>query len=367
MTTSLRALDLFCGAGGFSAGLAEAGFNLVGAVDSWPVASETYSRNFSHPILCKDLASMSGEELRHYFNIEAVDLDLVVGGPPCQGFSIQRIGQDEDERNNLVLEFARLVRELNPRAFVMENVLGLLGARGKPLAAAFESELVRAGYQVAMAKVNAADYGVPQLRRRVVFFGWLPDRVTSLSVAQATHTPLSYRTVQDAIGDLASPPHDYSPSPLDSLHRRMRMAPQNALRISAVPPGGGMMDLPIELRAACHRNGAERIGHRYVYGRLAGDQPAGTITGRFDSFTRGKFAHPSDDRNITLREGARLQTFPDTFEFVGTQEAIAAQIGNAVPPLLAKALAMQFARDLTGLEQPAAFACQLPLLEATEV
>ena len=107
-----------------------------------------------------------------------------------------------------------------------------------------------------------------------------------------------------------------------------------------------MEDLPIQLRVDCHKNGAAKIGHRNVYGRLAPDRPAGTITGRFDSFTRGRFAHPFNDRNITLREGARLQTFPDTFRFSGSQEDIAAQIGNAVPPVLAEALAKSAAAAL---------------------
>lgn len=108
-----------------------------------------------------------------------------------------------------------------------------------------------------------------------------------------------------------------------------------------------MEDLPVDLRVNCHKNGADRIGHRYVYGRLAPERPAGTITARFDSFTRGKFGHPKDPRNITLREGARLQSFPDEFRFVGTQEEIAAQIGNAVPPLLAESLARAAAQSLS--------------------
>lgn len=361
------ALDLFCGAGGFSWGLVAAGFDVLGAVDSWRVAADTYSKNFGHPVVCENLAQLSGDQLRERLAIGEIELDLIAGGPPCQGFSIQRIGDDADDRNNLVLEFARLVLELRPRAFVMENVPGLLGTRGKPLVGAFQEKLIRGGYQVSVSRVNAADYGVPQMRRRVVFLGWQRDKVRTLSLPPTTHNAASYRTVQDAIGDLKAPPADYSSCSSDPLHRRMRLAPQNLARLSAIPPGGGMMDLPVELRAACHRNGADRIGHRYVYGRLAADRPAGTITARFDSFTRGKFAHPSESRNISLREGARLQTFPDSFEFVGTQEDIAAQIGNAVPPLLAKALAEQIGRDLAGAVEACSVACQLPLLEPAEV
>jgi hypothetical protein len=126
------------------------------------------------------------------------------------------------------------------------------------------------------------------------------------------------------------------------------MSELNAERLRHIPPGGGMEHLPVELRVNAHKNGAHKIGHRYVYGRLAPDEPAGTITARFDSFTRGKFAHPFEDRNITLREGARLQTFPDDFRFEGTQEEIAALIGNAVPPLLAERIGRAMARHLQG-------------------
>jgi DNA (cytosine-5)-methyltransferase 1 len=121
----------------------------------------------------------------------------------------------------------------------------------------------------------------------------------------------------------------------DALHRRIRLSAKNLERLSLIPPGGGFEDLPIEMRVDCHKSGAARIGHRSVYGRLAPDRPAATITARFDSFTRGRFGHPWEERNITLREGARLQGFPDSHSFYGTQEEIAAQIGNAVPPTLA--------------------------------
>ncbi len=360
----LTALDLFCGAGGMSLGLARSGFELVGALDSWPVAIDTYTLNFRHPAICAQIEQVSGDELRERLGIGQLEVDLLAGGPPCQGFSIQRVGSDEDARNALILEFARLVTELKPRAFLMENVPGLLGRRGRPLAKAFEERLLRGGYKVACASVNAADYGVPQIRRRIFYYGWRPDRAADLSMPVPTFAQDSYRTVGDAIGGLDSPPSDNSPSQSDPLHRRMRLSSINLKRLRAIPPGGGMMDLPVELRVPSHRNGAERIGHRFVYGRLAGDRPAGTITGRFDSFTRGKFAHPVEDRNITLREGRRLQSFPDGFQFAGTQEAIAALIGNAVPPQLAQAVGCEFARQL--LKQAPndrAVACQLPLLE----
>lgn len=153
-------------------------------------------------------------------------------------------------------------------------------------------------------------------------------------------------TVADAIGDLPEPPDDFTPSPGDTLHRRMKLSRKNVERLKLIPPGGGFEDLPIEMRVNCHKGGASKIGHRAVYGRLKNDRPAGTITARFDSFTRGRFAHPTAHRNISLREGARLQGFPDTHRFLGTQEEVAAQIGNAIPPPLARVVAMAVRRCL---------------------
>ncbi len=340
------AIDLFCGCGGLSLGLERAGFDVLFAADNWPVATETYERNFTHPVLTIDLASATAARLRKMAGLGKAEVDLVVGGPPCQGFSIQRIGEDHDVRNNLVLEFGQLVAAFRPRMFLMENVPGLLGKRGRVLATAFQEEMSNAGYDVEAAVVNAAAYGVPQIRRRVIFAGWRRGG-PRLELPPPQLSESQYVSVWEAIGDLPSPPEDLTPHPSDPLHRRTRLSPLNQRRIEIIPPGGGMEDLPVDLRVNCHKNGADRIGHRYVYGRLAPERPAGTITARFDSFTRGKFGHPKDPRNITLREGARLQSFPDEFRFVGTQEEIAAQIGNAVPPLLAESLARAAAQSLS--------------------
>ena len=341
---TVNAVDVFCGAGGLSLGMERAGFNLLCAIDSWSVAAATYALNFAHPVLETDVSSLTAEAITRHCGTEKID--AVVGGPPCQGFSVQRIGSDSDVRNNLVLEFARLVREFDPRMFLMENVPGLVGRRGRQLASVFEVQLTDAGYEVEGRVVNAADYGVPQSRRRVFYYGWRRgEEPFRFPASDCGSRPL--RTVWDAIGDLPSPPDDHSPSPNDPLHRRTRLSRINQERIGLIPPGGGMEDLPVELRVNCHKKGATAIGHRYVYGRLAPDRPAATITARFDSFTRGKFGHPYEHRNITLREGARLQTFPDDFRFAGTQEEIAALIGNAVPPLLAEAIGVAMYGYLT--------------------
>jgi DNA (cytosine-5)-methyltransferase 1 len=328
-----RALDLFCGAGGLSLGLVQAGVEVVAGVDAWDVAIETYRRNFEHPGILADIAQTTPRDLRRRSNASLDDLTLVAGGPPCQGFSIQRIGPDHDARNRLILEFGRLATSLAPEYIVMENVLGLTGGRGLAVLNQLCDDLLLAGYLTNVVVVNALDYGVPQNRRRVLVIGRRPGSV-ELNLAPPTRLPET--TVWDAIGDLPAPAIPGTVEADDPLHVESRLSGLNRCRLEHIPPGGGFEDLPVELRANCHKGGAEKIGHRGVYGRLDADRPAGTITARFDSFTRGRFAHPFEHRNLTLREGARLQSFPDTFRFNGNREEITALIGNAVPPLLAR-------------------------------
>jgi DNA (cytosine-5)-methyltransferase 1 len=342
------ALDLFAGAGGLSRGLLAGGFDVLAAVDNWAPAVRSYAENFAHRVLDRDLARLSPRRLTAELGLVPGELDLVAGGPPCQGFSIQRIGSDTDARNDLILSFAEFVAKLKPRMFLMENVPGLLGKRGTAVAKAFSARLEKAGYDVRYARVNAAEYGVPQMRRRVLFYGWLKRELQEFRLPDGTLKAGPFRSVWSAIGDLPSPPTDYTSHPDDVLHRRTRLSELNVRRLSLIPPGGGFEHLPRELRVDCHRDGPERIGHRYVYGRLHPDEPAATITARFDSFTRGKFAHPYENRNITLREGARLQTFPDSHVFLGTQEEIAALIGNSVPPLFATRVASAIHAHLVG-------------------
>jgi DNA (cytosine-5)-methyltransferase 1 len=336
---------MFCGAGGLTRGLIDAGFDVVGAIDNWEPAIRSYATNFqNHPVWQQDISQLDRRKLRALGLWQQID--LLAGGPPCQGFSIQRIGEDKDERNDLILAFARLVVELEPAMMLMENVPGLLGRRGKQCLVNFVRILTSAGYELRHAVVNAAAFGAPQIRRRVFFVGWRRGLISDFAFPEPMLDEDGFRTVRAAIGDLPSPPADFTPTRGDPLHRRIRLSATNLRRLALIPPGGGFESLPTDLRVDCHRNGASRIGHRYVYGRLDPDRPAGTITARFDSFTRGRFGHPWENRNITLREGARLQSFPDSHVFLGTQEEIAAQIGNAVPPILAQALGQAISRHI---------------------
>lgn len=338
----LAAVDLFCGAGGLSLGLKEAGFDVVYAADAWPLAVETYNLNFDHKAVVADLGRMFPSAVVPL----GIEIDLVCGGPPCQGFSIQRIGSDTDPRNDLVLAFGRFVQAIHPKVFLMENVTGLLGKRGLHVFERFRALMESEGYHVEATVLNAVDFGVPQSRRRVFVLGSRRDLGKPLTLPQVDPRPQRSTTVRQAIGDLPAPwigRHAYGQDP---LHKMIGMSPLNRKRIEMIPPGGGFEDLPVEMRVTCHKNGAAKIGHRAVYGRLSPDEPASTITARFDSFTRGRFGHPWEPRNITLREGARLQTFPDAHRFVGNQEEVAAQIGNAVPPRMASVILRDLAEQV---------------------
>lgn len=343
-SSRFKVLDLFCGCGGLTLGLQQAGFDIALALDKWDRALESYRLNFSHPAHCRDLATLEPSEIEGLLGLK---VDVIVGGPPCQGFSVQRIGGDFDPRNNLVLKFGELITGLRPSMFLMENVPGLLGKRGRNLFDQFCVEMRSGGYDLNFKIINAADFGVPQVRRRVLVVGWLRGLFAKYQFPEPIFTQLDYRTTRSAIEDLPELSPGVNNS--DPLHFLTRLSPLNQKRIELIPPGGGFQDLPLDLRAKCHAPGAERVGHRGVYGRLHPDEPSGTITARFDSFTRGRFGHPWIPRNLTLREGARLQTFPDEFQFVGSQEEIAAQIGNAVPPLLAHRIGSSILSHLESL------------------
>lgn len=338
MSTRPIAIDAFCGAGGLSLGLSRAGFDVAISFDANIHAVATYRRNFPHPVLREDIRVLKGECLLDRADRRGQVVTLLVGGPPCQGFSIQRRGNDTDDRNDLVLEYFRLVEELKPRFFLLENVPGLKNARGQDYLRRFLEQAGRSGYACQTKILNSVDFGIPQVRKRLFVVGELTNGVPAFEFPEPKVAEKNWTTVGDALKGLPSPPQDGSPHPEVANHQIARMSALNISRISHVPQGGGWEHLPEDLRLPCHRPGAARIGHRYVYGRLDWNKPAGTITAKFDSFTRGKFAHPREDRTITLREGARLQTFPDEFVFEGPKEEIAAQIGNAVPPMLANAL-----------------------------
>lgn len=335
-TSGFTCIDSFCGAGGLALGLKRAGFNLLYSFDIDPKCIETIHRNqqyFDHPAEVADIADMLNGNLLRKCGLERGQLFLLAGGPPCQGFSVQRRGNDEDARNDLVLRYGQLIDEVYPQYFIMENVSGLGGKRGKTILEELLERLNELGYSVHIRLLDAQEYGVPQRRRRYVIVGERCDMGNHYKYPKPT---LERRTVREVIGMLPPPPDDGSDHPDIPLHRRDRLSEMNMRRLAALDEGQGRDDLPEELLANCHRVNSAIIGYRNVYGRMAWDDVAPTITAKFDSFTRGKFGHPDQMRSISLREGALLQTFPMDFIFVGNKIDIARQIGNAVPPVMAE-------------------------------
>lgn len=329
-------IDSFCGAGGLGLGLQRAGFDILLSFDIDKLCIDTIKKNqkyFGHPAVVADIADMLNGNLLRRCDLKRGELFLLAGGPPCQGFSIQRRGSDTDSRNDLVLMYGRLINEVYPKYFVMENVTGLAGKRGKTILQQLVENVKNIGYYVHIELLDAQDYGVPQRRKRYIVIGERKD----IGNCYEYPVPTGVRcTVREAIGNLPIPPQDGSDHPDFTLHRRDRLSEKNLQRIRAIKEGQGRDDLPQDLLADCHRVDSSVIGFRSVYGRMAWDDVAPTITARFDSFTRGKFGHPVQDRSISLREGALLQTFPIDFEFVGNKVDIARQIGNAVPPMMAE-------------------------------
>lgn len=334
MSNNLRTIDCFCGAGGLSVGFEKAGFNVIYAFDIDEASINTYKHNpkYHHgQAFVRNIYNVTKKSIEEDLGHELGKIDVMIGGPPCQGFSIQRRGDNNDPRNQLILEYCRLIKEIKPRFFVLENVGGLMSTRGKPYVKVLKDTLRTAGYAIQMEKLTASDFGVPQDRKRVIIVGELSDNTKHFEYPMPLEAPKA--TVRDAIADLMSKNENDVPN-----HKADKLSEINLKRIQAISEGQGHDSLPDDLQLKCHKN---NNGHRHLdtYGRMAWDKPSPTITARFDSFSRGRFGHPVLDRTITLREGARLQTFPDDFEFLGSKVEVARQIGNAVPPLLAERLA----------------------------
>ena len=325
------AIDLFCGAGGLTDGLKQAGFHVIGAVELDPIAAATYRRNHRTPTLWQeDIRCLTAKHVMQACHIAPGDLDLLAGCPPCQGFSrmrtLNRGTTADDERNDLVFEFLRFVKVLKPKTIMLENVPGLATDRRM---VEFCARLEARGYSVVRTIVNAADYGVPQRRQRLLLLASRASEVT-IPPAVAKRT-----TVRDAIGMLPRP--HTSSDPLHNLPENR--APHVRELIRRIPKNGGSRSaLPDAQQRRCHQTTA---GFYDVYGRLAWDTVAPTITTGCTNPSKGRFLHPAQDRALTLREAALLQSFPPSYYFSleRGKEHAAAMIGNALPPRMIKVFA----------------------------
>lgn len=335
MAMRITAVDIFCGAGGLTAGLEAAGVDVRAGFDldarcAWP-----YERNTRATFVREDVERCDAEEVRRW--LRGGDVRLLAGCAPCQPFSTYgRTRRKADDRWKLLKSFARLVREVRPELLTMENVPGL---ERQPVFKEFTATLEDLNYEVAHAIVECTDFGVPQRRRRLVL---LASRVGP--VQMPAPSVRREATVREAIGHLP-PLAAGEVHPEDRLHAAAGMSTLNLERIRASKPGGSWRDWPEHLVAPCHRR---RSGCTYVsvYGRMSWDEPSPTITTQCYGFGNGRFGHPEQDRAISLREAALLQSFPEWWQFFPRGErvnfkACGTAIGNAVPPKLGEAIGRQ--------------------------
>ena len=376
-------IDLFAGAGGLSEGLEEAGFHGIFASEIVPRYAETYRRN--HPgttVMTQDIRKLDAEDIREQLGMKKGQLTLIAGGPPCQGFSINApIRSTLDQRNHLFKEYLRFVDAFQPRAILIENVPGLVSFENGDTLHAILKALGELGYGADVRILGAAYYGVPQMRWRTVILGLrgkelprnaFPEPVChapirpnftatfdghSLLKVPAADIPGNFVSVKDAIGDL--PPvkagergaecKDYACDPQCDYQRAARRgstgiynhdAPHlssiNLQRLQYIKPGGNWTDIPHDLLPKGMRL-ARKSDHTKRYGRLTPDGLASTILTKCDPHW-GAYFHYGQDRSLTVREAARCQSFPDHYIFYGSQQEQFAQVGNAVPPMLAKSV-----------------------------
>ena len=327
--------DFFAGCGGTSRGFADAGIVPRMAVEWDPDAAASYRRNFPDvAVLERDIRDVSFDEVREAFSEAQGAVRLFAGCAPCQPFAGLKNGAPARGPDaGLISEFFRFVEELRPELVFVENVPG---AKGQKAFAEFEKNLPQ-GYKPKQAIISSADYGVPQTRRRFVL---IASRLGEIDLPSPTHgdgASERHVTVRDAIHDLpevqAGDEHPDFPD-----HLAMRLSRLNLERIRNTPEGGDRRDWPKRLWVDCHKQ--ERVAHTDTYGRLSWDKPAPTLSTRCISYSNGRYGHPdsTQDRALTVREAARLQTFPDEFHFFGGLTTQAKQIGNAVPVVLARTI-----------------------------
>ena len=373
MSDTINVIDLFCGCGGLSWGLAKQGYRVVAGVDNWPIALETFKRNHRRARAIEaDLATLDPSALAQSLKLKPGELDVLVGGPPCQGFSKNVPASRrflEDDKNVLIRSFLRFIEHLRPKVVLMENVAEIVNAFDGAFTEEIHRMLMKWGYEVSVRVLDGNKYGVPQRRRRAFFFANIAGRSAEFPPeTQEAHTvdgtqslfPLPpFVTVWDAISDLptlnageGNSPSEYLRPVNGDYQRSMRadsaalydhvarpLRPTQLARLRAIKAGEGAKDLPLDLRPKSYYSGA--------YGRLEKRKIAPTITRWVFHLGSGRFGHPVDDRVITIREAARLQSLSDDFVFEGTYIEKSHQVGNAVPPLLASAFAPLIRRVLS--------------------
>jgi DNA (cytosine-5)-methyltransferase 1 len=383
------AIDLFSGAGGLTLGLLNAGWDVRACADVSGACASTHHLNLPRiPMHLGDVSLLTGADLLRMARLKPGALDMLAGGPPCQGFSILGQREHADPRNQLFLDFMRLASELRPKVVLIENVPGLATLAGGAVLRDISTAFDRAGYDAACAELVAAQYGVPQLRWRMVFVGWrrdlgrgggfpipthgragIGDLVPNRTLA-AVHAE-GFLSTREAIGDLpavaagkmafryaAGPSCSYQEAMREGCGREVdnhyapRMSEANLARMRALKPGQDWRDLPYELLPPGMQR-ALRKDHTRRYRRMTWEGVPRSIITRFRDPKSGEYTHPEQHRTISIREAARIQSFPDWFRFTGSLSDQYDQVGNAVPPLMGRAIGAEILRALRSNEMAA--------------
>lgn len=344
----ISAVDLFCGIGGLTHGLQLAGIPVAVGIDVENSCRFAYEQNNDARFVLRDITQVSGDELRNYFVPNTIK--VLVGCAPCQPFSTYSLRYNKkgwkDDKWRLLYYFANLAEDVLPEIVSMENVPQL---SRKKVFGDFVSHLEKLGYQCSWSIVNCADYGVPQLRKRLVL---LASRLGPIAIIPPIYDEEHYLTVRDAIGALPLL-GDGETDPNDPLHRASRLSDMNKQRIRQSVPGGSWKDWDDSLKLPCHTKDSGK-GYRAVYGRMEWDKPSPTITTQYYGYGNGRFGHPEQNRALSMREGALLQSFPANYQFLDpanneTNRSIGVHIGNAVPVELGRAIGTSILEHLHNL------------------
>lgn len=340
---TIKAIDLFCGIGGLTYGLRQAGIPVVAGIDIDGSCEFAYTHNNKDSkFINKSINNVTAKEVKEL--LKGAEIKILVGCAPCQPFS--RHQKDKHNRSNhkdwkLLYQFGRLVKEVKPHIVSMENVPEL---RKEKVFSDFVDILKSEGYKINYQVVNVADYGVPQRRKRLIL---LASKNNEIMLLPATHKQIV--TVRDAIGFLPKVDAGLAYE-ADRLHIAPKLSDKNLQRIQHSIPGGTWNDWPDDLVLECHKCNTGK-SYSSVYGRMKWDDLSPTITTQFISYGTGRFGHPEQDRAITLREGAILQSFPQDYQFISDNEKVqirkvARHIGNAVPPRLGEIIGLSIIDSL---------------------
>lgn len=362
---SQKIVSLFSGGGGLDLGFLNAGYDIIWAIDNDKNAVTTYKENIGDHILLEDISNVEISKIPK--------ADIIIGGPPCQSFSLAGNRDVSDKRGELVWKYVNIIHHIKPQAFVFENVTGLLSAKdinGEKVINLLKDKFKDIGYNIELQTLNAADYGVPQRRKRVIIVGLKGSK--AFKFPRPTHSAdglelEKYVSVKEALDDLPQATEDieglvkYKASPKNIYQERMRFKNLNSVSEHFIPtmseldkyivkhvkPGGNYMDIPSDVNSARIRRLQREGGRTTSYGRLHPDNPSYTINTYFNRPNVGCNIHYKENRLITVREALRLQSFPDSFVLISTsKQGRHSIVGNAVPPLLAEKIAIELKKYL---------------------